>query len=251
MDRRMPPGLSDGDVVETATASRERRRVGLAAKVAAEQMSQVLASRLDAIELKLDRTLAYMADSMERHFATDPPELARSAGEDRSLLVDERLQRIEKLLFSADISKFDEAIRTMLIQKAPAPIQTPDELDADSKSLDEFYDVILKNIVVQTEPMLRNCVELQTAASLASKSRVESGEGGGEGGGGHAAPWQPLPKPGRCLKAGVSDAAEEGRTQVARPILVPHAHQENNIVGNDIPQPADASWVRLANAELA
>ena len=111
MDRSMPPGLSDGDGVETATASRERRREALAAKVAADQMLQVLASRLDAIELKLDVTLASgseqfghkqlfnleqsvarMAAIMEKHFATAPPELARSEADDRSMLVDDRLK---------------------------------------------------------------------------------------------------------------------------------------------------------------
>ena len=40
-------------------------------------------------------------------------------------------------------------------------------------------------------------------------------------------------------------------TQVARPVLVKHAQQENNIESNDIPQPVDASWIRLANVELA
>ena len=92
----MSPGFSDGDGVETATASWKRRHVASAAKKAAEQMSQVLASRLDEIELKLDGTrasrpqhfehkqlfnieqsVARMAAIMKKYHATAPRELSR------------------------------------------------------------------------------------------------------------------------------------------------------------------------------
>ena len=46
-----PPGLSTSDS-ETATVSRERRRVALAAKCAVEEVSHLMLAKLSAIEDK-------------------------------------------------------------------------------------------------------------------------------------------------------------------------------------------------------
>ena len=90
-----------------------------------------------------------------------------------------------------------------------------------------------------------------------------------DGGGGYAASCQPLPKLRRCLRAGVSDAAEEGMTQMVWPDHAPFKQEENvhipifqakeRIVQNPVDgqeghvdqRGMKASWVRLVSAELA
>jgi hypothetical protein len=63
-----PPGLGASEP-ETSSVSRERRRVALAAKVTVEQLTQVLVSRLDVIESKLDRIIAFNPERSEARIA--------------------------------------------------------------------------------------------------------------------------------------------------------------------------------------
>ncbi len=58
-----PPGLSDSDGAESATVSRERRRVGLAARVAVAEFNVATEARLGRIEAALSR-LEVMLTSM-------------------------------------------------------------------------------------------------------------------------------------------------------------------------------------------
>ena len=189
MDRRVPPGLSDGDGVETATASRERRRVAQAAKAAADQMLQVLASLLDAIVLKLDVTLASGSERfghkqlfnleqpvaiMEKHFATAPPGLARSEADDRSMLVDDRLK-------APHIEQFE-------IHSCSGSADGNIDKDSEAGNHDGGSPITPRHLIA-------------------------------DGGGGYAASWQSLPKFRRCLRAGVSDAGRGGHDTngLARP----------------------------------
>ena len=66
--KSIPPGLGGSDP-ESATVSRERRRVALAARVTAEQVSQALVSRLTTIEYKLDQLLNQHGESLEGRVA--------------------------------------------------------------------------------------------------------------------------------------------------------------------------------------
>ena len=52
-----PPGLSDSDYPESATASRERRRVSLAARSAVQMLESSLLDRFVCLEKKLDCVL--------------------------------------------------------------------------------------------------------------------------------------------------------------------------------------------------
>ena len=65
---RSPPGLSSSDA-ETATVSRERRRVALAAKVVVDHASELLTSRLTAIETKMGQLMSMMSADLESRIA--------------------------------------------------------------------------------------------------------------------------------------------------------------------------------------
>ena len=60
-----PPGLNVSEP-ESATVSRERRRVALAVKESVDQLSQNLMARLSTIEEKLDNSIRQHADILER-----------------------------------------------------------------------------------------------------------------------------------------------------------------------------------------
>ena len=65
----LPPGLSNSEP-ESATASRERRRVALAAKVSVDQLAEALAIQLNTIETKLDRALnSHNCNNLEHRVA--------------------------------------------------------------------------------------------------------------------------------------------------------------------------------------
>ena len=56
----LPPGLSCSDV-ESGTASRERRRVAVAAREITAALTQNLMDKFDMLETKLDRRSTYLA----------------------------------------------------------------------------------------------------------------------------------------------------------------------------------------------
>ena len=53
----VPPGLAESDGSETATVSRERRRVSLAARVAAQELQHCLTQHIARLEEKLNEVL--------------------------------------------------------------------------------------------------------------------------------------------------------------------------------------------------
>ena len=214
-----PPGFSDS---ESSTVSRERRRVALVCrelgaelldkiKATNEEMEARLGSKFDTLTASVNGLMRFMAPPVN-----GPP-------------------------VSSPIGPVATWCYWM-------PVDEP----------------------LQPECELSPYLELHAQSfTLHSRATSEAGDGGDEGCGGHAASWEPLPKLRRCLSAAFSDAAKEGTTQVVRPDHVLHKYEDNihipifpaheqivqyPVVGQKgfVDQmPAEASWVRLASAELA
>ena len=89
----LPPGLSDTDIAESATVSRERRRVALTATAAVNAID----SRLSAIEVKLDMIINGESKSTG---AMTP-------------IIDQRLSRLETVLVCSPNPTVDEVLEEM------------------------------------------------------------------------------------------------------------------------------------------
>ena len=61
----LPPGIEGFSDPETATSSRARRRIALAAKLAAEEMTQIFNSKFALLDQKLDVLLASSVQDTE------------------------------------------------------------------------------------------------------------------------------------------------------------------------------------------
>ena len=78
-----PPGLSGGELAESGTVARERRRVSLAARAVTQELAAPIFQQLDALTAQLD---AITADLLQRGPHPDDLELVR-----------QRLERLEVL----------------------------------------------------------------------------------------------------------------------------------------------------------
>ena len=112
-----PPGLSLSEP-ETATASRERRRVTLATKVAVEEVTRMLSTRFDIIEQKLDKVV-----------------------EDAALL--SRVNRLEVLLgASPSVGPSLDVVLSKMLQRAQN-----DEMKVDGKKQEPEIEMSPEKIV--------------------------------------------------------------------------------------------------------
>ena len=153
----LPPGLSSSDV-ETATVSRERRRVALVAP-------DMFKSRFDALETRLDELYgqfpkkAHVCEEQWLHgnFAVMDALAARTC-------------RLEALVIASPslAPSVDEVLDELLYRKvetASSLIDQPEverspEKENDVKSsvhtgrcMDEFYDIVVKDMALQTSPV--------------------------------------------------------------------------------------------------
>ena len=149
---RPPPGLHCNSEPETATHSRERRRVALAAKTAVQELQHLLSERFITIENKLNKVMA---------------EIARIDASE----ADARLSRLEALHVCTAPS-VDEVVNQMLSSPnksfskdgkpldfrekgkiAPPIPQFPFDTDEDQSRLNaEFFDIgELSHVATQTE----------------------------------------------------------------------------------------------------
>jgi hypothetical protein len=121
MDRRMPPGLCDSDGVETATASRERRRVSLAARAAVQEVSALILGRLDNVFGKLEELAKELSNC--RAITTPPRDL------------DELQQRLDRLEILAVCSPAANPTIDEVLSEALARSKDFGEIPAESPSV--------------------------------------------------------------------------------------------------------------------
>ena len=144
----LPPGLVSSDV-ETATASRERRRVSLAAKAAVEEVSKVLENRFISIEKSLELLVAAVPEAFAARLARLETLVVCSPAADDVLeemlskRTHDRYQPAEEP--SCHIGEEWQDGESLLTQ--PEHEQSPGSLTC----LDEYYNVIVKDIGVQVD----------------------------------------------------------------------------------------------------
>ena len=181
-----PPGLSATDS-ETATVSRERRRVALAAKAAVAEISAALLERISSFEVKLDQ-VAVAQREMNIGFGETVQLKLDKVVEDAALL--SRVNRLEVLLAGSSVvgPSLDVVLSKMLTtqQHAADALKAPEvghiseqsepehspmkiassggslgewhqtDLSNESFEINEFYNVQVHNMEVQTEPVARD-----------------------------------------------------------------------------------------------
>ena len=105
-----PPGLSDG---ETATVSRERRRVALAARAAVEAVSEDLASKFLALESKVNHILDLLVNEKVH----------------RDEQTQERIHRLETLLvLSPAVGPSVDEVLTQMMERKTFPLVLEPEM---------------------------------------------------------------------------------------------------------------------------
>ena len=109
-----PPGLSAGEPIESATASREKRRVALAARAVISEFTSVFFHRLDGIAAKVDALCAKVDRTVGDGLRGED---ARAGVSHDISGFDARLSRLELLLFRVPLEEFkivDEHVKATL-----------------------------------------------------------------------------------------------------------------------------------------
>ena len=127
-----PPGLSSSDA-ETATVSRERRRVAVAAREVIAALSEMIMNRFDALEAKVDILGKHHRPLETRAHETNLPHRLLTINEDLSA----RMSRLEALItiYPENAPSVDEVLNELLERKrrCPLPGRSP-ELDEKSQT---------------------------------------------------------------------------------------------------------------------
>ena len=102
---------------ETATSSRHRRRVTLATKVAAEEVTKALSSQLHAIQEKIDQLLIASLPREELGCRVSRLESLLGLHEQHCFALEDRVRRLEALYVSSADPEIDAVIGEMLKRK--------------------------------------------------------------------------------------------------------------------------------------